>query len=255
MRKIYSISLLILMISTALYSQQYVRYTQEIDTPTAYTIPMASYSFSMLAYDEGGLEFKVAVGLHDKFMLGVSFDSEHAIGKDTWQPNVPGVVAKVKFTDGSENFPIAIALGYDSFYLGPSGKAENNVSEDGKTSNYDSTKYNRMIYGPYFVITKPIYLFDEEQHTSLGFRLPAQPDFVPRDSSYFFSFDIPVGQYFTFKSELERVYWNFSRNSEWLVNAGVRYNIFTKVGVELNLIMQYGIMPNRVVRVEYTDAF
>ena len=36
------------------------------------------------------------------------------------QANIPGVIAKIKFIDGIGSFPIFIAVGYDSFYVGES---------------------------------------------------------------------------------------------------------------------------------------
>ncbi len=142
---------------SSVLAQDYTRYLYEIDTPTAFTLPRGSYQFSILAYDEGGVEFKTIIGLHDNIFLGVSFDMEHAIGKDKPDPNVPGVIARVKLTDGWQRFPISLAFGYDSFYLGSVGKVE----DSGNNEEYDVDKdnnLNRMIYGPYFVITKPVYL-------------------------------------------------------------------------------------------------
>ncbi len=247
-------------------AQQFSRYTTVIDTPTAFTIPHGTYQLGLLAYDEGGLELKTVVGLTDMFYMGVSFDMEHAIGRDEPKPNVPGVIAKFKITDGPESFPISLALGYGSFYMGATGKIkteESSSSDDGgilgteesSGDQYTVDPLNRMVYGPYIVITKPIYILDEEQHISGGFRVPAQPNYKPDDSSYFLSLDVPLGQYFTVMAETERIYWNFKRSDEWLLNFGFRYNIFTKVGLELDILLERDKTPNRVVRVEYTDEF
>ena len=217
----------------------------EIDSPTAYTIGRGSYDLSMWGYDQGGVEFKAYIGLHDYFYLGASFDIEHAIGKEKAHANVPGVVAKLKFTDGWETFPISFAVGYDSFYVGTPGKYKD-----------DENKYaNRMIYGPFFVITKPIYLLNSEQHISGGIRVPAQPKFVKKDTSYFASVDIPLGQFFTIKGETERIYYNLERHKDWLFNAGMQYNLLQKLSVEFDIICQKEERVNRVIRVEYTDAF
>ncbi|MFW6365907.1 MAG: hypothetical protein ACOC2H_05455 [Spirochaetota bacterium] len=258
--------LLFCILSATLNAQQFSRYTNVIDTPTAYTIPHGTYQLGMLAYDEGGLEFKTVVGLTDMFYMGVSFDMEHAIGRNRIKPNVPGVIAKFKVTDGPESFPISFALGYDSFYMGATGKVQKDSGDDGGDdgplgADEDSGSetrvdpLNRMVYGPYIVVTKPIYILDEEQHISAGFRIPAQPNYKPDYSSYFLSLDVPMGQYFTVKAETERIYWNFKRSEEWLLNFGFRYNIFTKVGLELDLMLEQHKTPNRVVRIEYTDEF
>lgn len=236
-----------------LTAQQFSRYTAEINTPTAYTIGHGTYQFGLFAYDGGGLDFRTFVGLTDQFYLGVSFDVENAIGREKIRPNVPGVIAKFKLTDGVESFPISVSFGFDAFYMGSTHSV---VKTDDDGDEYRTREpYNRMIYGPYFVVTKPIYLFDDEQHFSFGFRVPVQPDYQPKDSSYFVSLDIPLGQYFVIKGETERIYYDLSRSQDWLYNAGFRYNIFTKVGLELDVLMQRGKTPNRIIKVEYTDAF
>jgi hypothetical protein len=225
-------------------AQYYIRNTTVIDTPTAYTIGRGTYQVSFFSYDDGGVELKTIIGLHDNIYLGVSVDSQNAIGKDKAEPNVPGVIAKLKFTDGWEQFPISLAAGYDSFYLGKVGKTYNNNNE-----------LNRMIYGPYLAVTKPIYLFDDEQHIHFGVRVPTQPEYVPDDSSYFLSLDIPMGEYFMFKGEGERVYFDFSRRDDWLLNFGIRYSYYAQLGIEFDVILQSGERANRIIRIEYKDEF
>jgi hypothetical protein len=245
MRKhIALIIMLLFIISSELYAQQYIRNTTVIDTPTAYTIARGSFQVACLGYDNGGLELKSFIGLHDNLFLGISFDMQNAIGKDDTKPNVPGVVAKLKFTDGWEQFPISFAIGYDSFYIGEQGKTD-----------YTKNKLNRMIYGPYFVATKPVYLFDDEQHVHFGFRIPTQPRYVPGDTSYFLSIDVPFGKYFILKLEEERVYYDFHRPGEWLFNTGLKYSYQNHFGIEFDLLIQHDQPINRIVRVEYTDQF
>jgi hypothetical protein len=261
-----SVFLFLILSVSVVQAQQFQRYTTVIDTPTAFTIPRGTYQLGLLAYDSGGLELKTVVGLTDMFYMGISFDMEHAVGREEPKPNIPGVIAKFKITDGPESFPVSLALGYDSFYMGATGKVTETVTTESSGSVLDgsgtetTTKtttdpLNRMIYGPYFVITKPIYILDEEQHISGGFRVPAQPEYNPDDSSYFLSVDVPLGQYFTVMAETERIYWNFSRSEQWLYNFGFRYNIFTKVGLELDFMIERDQTPNRVVRIEYMDEF
>lgn len=218
--------------------------TVVIDTPTAFTIARGTYKISFLEYDNGGMEFKTFLGLHDILYLGVSLDVQSAIGRDDPKFNVPGVVGKVKFNDGWDVFPIALAAGYDSFYVG----------YDGVTDNPDN-ELNRVIYGPYFVMTGSIYLFDSEQFLSAGVRLPAQPHYRPDDTSYFASLDIPLGEFFRFQFEMERVYWNFRDNEKWLYNAGIKYNYFDHIGLSLAVIFQEDQKPNRIIRIEYHGEF
>lgn len=244
MKKLAYTMILFLGFVDAALGQHYIRNTTVIDTPTAYTLGKGTYQVSFLGYDNGGVELKTLLGLHGNLFLGVSLDIQNAIGKDKPEPNVPGVIAKIKFTDGWETFPISLAIGYDSFYIG----------QEGKTYNPDN-KLNRMIYGPYFVITKPVYVFNDEQHFHFGVRLPTQPDYVPEDTSYFLSLDIPLGEYFIFKTETERIYYDFSRSGDWMLNLGLRYTYMGRLGVEFDFLLQPNERANRIIRIEYNDVF
>ncbi len=255
-KRIFNYAALLAMIffsSLPLFAQNYIRNTMVVDTPTAYTITRGTYQISILGYDGGGMELKTFIGLHDNLFLGVSFDVQHAIGKEKTEPNVPGVVAKLKLTDGWERFPISLAVGYDSFYIGEQGRVYRNETEPDEV-NYSNNELNRMIYGPYFVITKPIYLLDDEQHINFGVRVPTQPNYVPGDSSYFISLDVPMGQYFMIKMEGERIYYNFSRPQEWLFNMGFRYS-YMNFGLELGLLFQNDEPVHRIIRIEFRDEF
>lgn len=215
-----------------------------VDTPTAFTIGRGTYHVSFLGYDNGGVELKTLIGLHDQLYLGVSFDIQNAIGKDNPSMNVPGVIARLKFTDGWATFPLAIALGYDSFYIGNNGRMENSENE-----------LNRMIYGPYLVLTGPIYLVDSEQYVSFGFRVPTQPQYIPNDTSYFIALDVPMGSSFNVKTEMERVYWNLRESGDWLINFGIRYTYLEQLGIECDILWEPGELPNRILRIEYRDQF
>lgn len=215
-----------------------------IDTPTAFTIAKGTYKVSLLEYDNGGMEFKTFLGLHDIVYLGISEDIQNAIGKDEPCFNAPGVIGKLRFNEGWEEFPLVLAAGYDSFYVGSYGREENEKNE-----------LNRVIYGPYLVITGSIYLFDSEQFLSAGVRTPAQPYYRPENTSYFGSLDIPLGEFFRFQFETERVYWNFDDHEDWLYNAGIKYNYFDHIGIEFAVIMQEDENPNRIIRIEYHGEF
>ncbi len=240
----FNIFILFILIIIPQYSHAQGKQTVVIDTPTAFTIARGTYNISFMEYDNGGMELKTFLGLHDVIYLGVSLDVQSAIGRDDPRFNVPGVVGKIKFTDGWEAFPIALAIGYDSFYVGYDGVEEN-----------PENKIDRVIYGPYFVLTGSIYLFDSEQFLSAGIRLPAQPYYKPHNTSYFSSLDIPLGEFFRFQFETERVYWNFRDRPDWLYNAGIKYNYFDQIGFEIALIMQRHHRPNRIIRIEYHGEF
>ena len=237
------------------YSQG--KQTVVIDTPTAFTIAKGTYKVSFLEYDNGGMELKTYLGLHDILYLGVSLDVQSAIGKDDPEFNVPGVIGKIRFNDGWESFPIVFAAGYDSFYIGYDGVVDDPDNNDNNNDKEDDNEdeLNRVIYGPYVVLTGSIYLFDSEQFLSAGVRTPTQPHYKPDNTSYFTSLDIPLGEFFRFQLEMERVYWNFRDNNEWLYNVGLKYNYFDHIGIEIAVIFQEDEKPNRILRIEYHGEF
>jgi len=246
MKFIFRLNILILLMIIIIPQNTFAqgKQTVVIDTPTAFTIAKGTYKVSLLEYDQGGMEFKTFLGLHDIFYLGVSLDIQNAIGKEDPHFNVPGVIGKIKFNDGWEEFPLVLAAGYDSFYVGNYGVEDN-----------DENELDRVIYGPYAVITGSIYLFDSEQFLSAGIRMPTQPYYKPENTSYFGSLDIPLGEFFRFQFETERVYWDFKHNEDWLYNAGIKYNYFDHVGFEFAVIMQEDEKPNRIIRIEYHAEF
>ncbi len=240
--KIFLIIIFSLLFKGIVFSQS--KSTTGIDTPTAFTIQRGMYQVAFLGYDNGGVELKTIIGLHDLLFLGISFDMQNAIGKGDPEPNIPGVIARLRITEGWPAFPVSIAFGYDSFYIGSIGKSENSYNE-----------LNRMVYGPYLALTNPIYLFDSEQYVSYGIRVPTQPSYVPGDTSYFLCFDVPLGEAFRVKAEAERVYYNFRRHEDWLLNFGLRYTYLEQVGIEFDLMLQNDQKPNRIIRIIYNDEF
>ncbi|MCL2026166.1 MAG: hypothetical protein FWG92_05110 [Leptospirales bacterium] len=213
-----------------------------IDTPTAFTAERGNYDISFLAYDKGSMEFKAFVGLASFAHLGVSFDVQSAIGKDRMRPNIPGVIGKIKFTDGWDNWPISVAVGYDSFFV-----PWHNLYA------VEHNSHNRSILGPYLAITKPIYLFDDEQYITWGIHTPVQPDYLPKDTSYFMGIDFPLQSAFRLKGEIERVFWNFKKREEWLYGVGIRYTYMNQLSIEFDFMFKEHEKCNRIIRIEYYD--
>jgi len=231
-----------LIMVTTLYSQ--TKNIVIVDTPTANTISRGMYNVSFLAYDNGGVGSKVIVGIFDNFYGGISLDLQNLLGKDNPQWNNPVPVARFRLTEGWKKFPAAIAIGFDTFYVGSEGRTYNVNNE-----------LNRMIAGPYFVFTIPIYLFDEQQFINYGMRVPTVPDYVADDASYFLSLDVPIGENFNFKYEFERIYWNFKRHEDFMYNVAFRYSYMDHLGVEIGVLFQEDEKPNRILRIEYNAEF
>src|SRR5512140_2715313 len=53
---------------------------QLIDCPTAATLPRASFDIRLRTLSNGGLIAQTNIGLHRKFMLGVSYGGEAVLG-------------------------------------------------------------------------------------------------------------------------------------------------------------------------------
>jgi hypothetical protein len=213
-----------------------------VNTHTAVTLKRGEFNVAGTLYDGGGIMNRNILGVHDNIYLGVAFDAENAIGEQNAKFNIPGVLAKAKFTDGWADFPILLAVGYDAFYAGSRGKVQ--------TDN----PYNRMIFGPYFTITKPIYLFGEEQHVHAGIRMPIQPVYTPEDTEMYFGLDFPIGQFVPI-FEVQRIVFDSNRLKETLFNLGLRFHIFEHLAIEVDLIMGVGQRTNRMIVLEYLDRF
>ena len=216
-------SILLTLLIFPVFANAQMKSIKTIDTPTAFTIGRGAYGVSMMAYDRGGFEFSTIVGLIDMFYFGVSLDFQNVIGQEKPQLNVPGVVAKLKLMDSIFGRPFFMAIGYDSFYIAGDGLRENSPNT-----------VDRVIFGPYLVITQPIYLLMGEQYVSYGFRLPTQPLYVPDESSYFIALDFPISESIYLKSEIERIFWNLRKPDYWLYNFGIRCIFAGKLAIEFD---------------------
>ena len=216
-----------------------------IDSITAVTLPRASYDIGITAYDSGSIQKKAILGLHDNIYLGASFAIENLIGSETVAVNIPGVIAKFKLTDGWERFPVLMAVGYDSFYLGDEGKINTNTNVK---------PFNRVIYGPYIALSRPVFMFGMEQHLHLGVRMPVQPDYIPEDTAMYISFDFPMGVFIPMV-EVSRIYFSGDRLDEALINFGFKLAILENFSIELNFLTRKNQNMSRILVLEYVDYF
>ncbi len=214
-----------------------------VDTPTAATLARGSYSINVWGYDAGGILTKAMLGLHDNITLGTTFDVEHVIGNQDVKFNVPGVIARIKFFDEISNVPLLFAIGYDAFY-----EDSLPIEELGDVIS------SRLVYGPYFVLTKPVFMLEGEQHFHIGARLPFQPFYEPDDASMFFGFDFPLGLLVPM-FEIEKVFFDSSRWDTVVYNLGLRFNLYDTFGIELNFMLKANEPANRILTFEYTNMF
>lgn len=228
--------------NTAAPTQKGVPILDGVNTQTAVTLKRGEFDISTLGYDGGGIFNRNILAVHDNIYLGVAFNVSDAIGSGNATLNIPGVVAKVKFTDGWADFPILVAAGYDGFYTGARSQVQS------------AAPYNSIIYGPYFTITKPIYLLGEEQHVHVGARMPIQPSYMPQETEMYVGIDFPIGMFVPI-FEIQHILFDSTRLKETLFNIGLRFQFFDHLALELDFMMAIGQQTNRMIVFEYLDRF
>ena len=80
--------------------------TKLIDCPTAGLLPRGSFDFDIKVYPQGGLIFRLDIGLMKRFMVGMSFGGENVIGdgEPDWNPRIE-FAAKYRLINESWSFP------------------------------------------------------------------------------------------------------------------------------------------------------
>ena len=127
MKKYLVLLFFILFSSTSIYAVLPLLHL--VDQPTAVTLNRSGYHYGFTIYNEGSIQNKAIVGLHDNFYLGVSWDIERLVGTGPISVKIPGVVAKLKLFDQIGKFPLLMAIGYDSLIIGKDGRVPYNVNE------------------------------------------------------------------------------------------------------------------------------
>ncbi len=222
-----------------------------VDIPTAKTILRGYYNIDFVAYGGGGVQTKVMIGLTDRLTLGVSEDIGRAIGNQTADWNIPGVVAKLNIIYPDID-KIGVAVGYDSLLTGEYGKCYNNQLTDD------------VVYGLYVTFSKPVHLFTGEQYWHFGARFPLLP-FEARKKgkniSLFSGLNIIVNDEIMLIGEIENIYLSGNRSKEILYNAALRYsfNESLSVGVTFQYTSSRDINPtdkaSRSIFIEYQNIF
>jgi hypothetical protein len=225
---------------------------QLIDCPTAATLPRASFDFRMRTTSNGGLIAQTDIGLHRKFMLGVSYGGEQILGegKAGWQDNV---AFTVKYQLVSETIVVpAIAFGFD-------GQGYGRRFSDLKRYMYKSK-------GFYAVASKgyQTYRWSSGLHVGVNYSLESDVD-EDKDASVFFGADLSLQNDVALVAEYDLAF-NDNRDTEhsgkgWgYFNVGLRW-IFSE-RLELGLDFQ-NLFENRNdtssftrgIRITYLEFF
>ena len=213
------------------------------DAPTAVTVAKGSYSFNLSVYGSGSLQVKGLVGLHDRFYLGASWDVEQLIGNGRIGLKIPGVIAKLKLFDQIGSFPILGAIGYDTLFIGNEGRGNS------------AYPYTNVVFGPYIVITKPLFVFKQEQHIHLGVQMPLQPTVAWTDTSLYWGIDWPIGSFFVPIFEMNKIYFKSDKLKDILYTIALRFNIVESLSVQLSLRLKYKSEIDRIVTFQYAGQF
>ncbi len=222
-----------------------------IDVPTALTILRGYYDIEVLAYGGGGIQSKIAIGLTDRIMLGISEDIGGAIGNQKSDWNIPGVIAKVNLVYPDPD-SLGVAIGYDSLLSGEYGKCYNNQMTDD------------IVYGVYVAFSKPVMLFQGEQYWHFGIRFPLLPYEARKNGkniSLYTAVNIIINPELMLAGEIENIYINGNRGDEVLYNVGLKYNFTESLSITLNF--QYTSSreinptdkPSRSIFLEYQNIF
>jgi hypothetical protein len=226
-----------------------------IDCPTAATLPRASFDVHVRDFSGGGLLTSINIGLHNQFMLGVSYGGTGVLGesKATWQEHPE---FEVKYQIIPETYAIpAVAVGFSSQGYGP-------YIEDWDRYTYKSR-------GFYLVVSKAYeaYTWATGFHGGVNYSLEHTKD---DDSSpnLFFGFDLSVNHNVAIVAEYD-VALNDDKKHEgeqfggkgWgYFNVGLRWIFYERleVGIDLKNLFNNRRDVNqfsRELRISYYEFF
>ncbi len=153
--------------------------TKLIDVPTAGLLPRGSFDFDVKVYPQGGVIFRLDIGLMKRFMVGMSFGGENVIGEGEpdWNPRIE-FAAKYRLINESWSFP-ALAIGFDS-----QGSGAFNDSLD---------RYVYKSKGFYGVISKGYAMGDLPFGLHAGANYSLENDDKDKDITFFFGADMRFG--------------------------------------------------------------
>ncbi len=219
-----------------------------IDVPTAGILKRGTVSFDGNFFQEGGLNFGLAVGALEKLTIGVYYGGSGIIGKNkvNMQP-LPGVLVKYRFIDESTSMP-AVALGFDS---------------QGKENYIDSLERFTIKSRGVFVAASKNYslLGFLSFHGGVNWSMEKKDD---KDMNMFLGLEKSIGSEISFLAEYD---FGFNDNSssslgqgKGYLNAGIRWSIAggLTLGFDLkNIVKNQNAVSfaNRTMKVEYYHSF
>jgi hypothetical protein len=227
-----------------------------VDFPTAGTLPRASFDVRIDAFSEGGILGSIDIGLHNRFMIGISYGGEGVLGESNvnWNER-PEYLVKLMLIDENVGFP-AIAVGFESQGTG--------------FYDVDFNRYRFKAPGFYAVLSKGYRTYNWVSGLHLGVNVNPLEDDKDKDDdiSFFGGFDITFNNNLTFVGEYQTAFndnikgledYNNGRGNGYL-NFGIKWTFSEKL--ELSAIFK-DLLNNirgtnsitRELRITYLEKF
>jgi hypothetical protein len=224
-----------------------------VDFPTAGTLPRASFDVEIDAYSGGGILSYINIGLHDRFMLGISYGGEGILGDGDVEWNErPDYLVKLRLVDENIAFP-AIAVGFESQGTG--------------IYNDSLERYQFKAPGFYMVVSKGYRTLSWVSGVHAGVNLNTIEDSKDGDNdiSFFAGFDITFNRNLSLVGEYQAALNDDGGDSPYgrgrgYLNFGVTWTFSDRL--QLGAIFKDLLINTRVaesitreLRITYTERF
>ncbi len=185
------------------------------ETQTAVVSDQGAYAFEFNFYNNGGVQGKAGLAISSFFELGVIEYIDGLIGKEKVTFNVPGVFAKIKFTDNAVekwNF----SFGYDALYSG------------------SFSEYADKRYGVYGVFSKGFFFILPLPHVySVGIVYPVVPD--EGTLNFYSSIISSFNEMFSLGIELTSLSLEDRKNYNFINNWSFNFNLNEQFSIQFTL--------------------
>jgi hypothetical protein len=230
-----------------------------VDAPTAGCLKKGQYNFELQVYPQGGVLAGFAVGLFDRFTMGVSYGGIGIIGSDKvdWNEQ-PGVLLKYRLFEESFIMP-AVALGFNNQGYGAWMENNNPVRQ------IEGNRYTFKAKGMFAVAGKN---FAIQSLGTIGFHggitYNAIEDDDDRNLDGFFGVDKSLNEELSLIVEYDLATNDDGRFSvgrdRGYLNGAIHWIIANKLMVDILLkdILNNRIgatSPSREIRITYTETF
>jgi hypothetical protein len=233
-----------------------------IDSPTAGCLKKGQYNFELHVFPQGGVLAGFAVGLFDRFTMGVSYGGIQIIGSESVEWNEqPGVLLKYRLLEESFVMP-AVTLGFTN--QGHGAWVEDVVTPRVRTA-YTIERYTFKAKGMFAVAGKN---FEITSLGTIGFHAGVTYNTIEDDDDKnidaFLGLDKSLNEELTLLAEYDlgtNDNGNFSIGKDrGYLHASLRWTFANKLAVELLLkdILNNSHStadPSREIRIMYTETF